>query len=61
MPKRVTGILSALSLLLVGCLCFNIFQSGDFRDVDNSLYMFLFLVLLGGVVVGLVGLHWGFS
>ena len=37
MPKRVTGILSALSLLLVGCLCFYIFQSGDFRDVDNSL------------------------
>jgi len=61
MPKRVTGILSALSLLLVGCLCFYIFQSGDFRDVDNSLYVFLFLVLLGGVVVGLVGLHWGFS
>lgn len=57
-PKRITGILSAISLVLIGCTTFNIFQSSDFKDVENALYVFMFLVFLGGLVVGLIGLHW---
>jgi len=57
-PRRITLPFLFLCALAVLLLSLDTFQQTTWTTVNNAVYIWLFLVLLGGFVTTIIALHW---